>query len=84
MKLKAIDQVHVSAVQSDSIRPGQEFVVSDSLGKDLLKALPGMLVKTGNDQPAQEPMSGPAPIAARAERAPRNKAEPRPRNKKDK
>lgn len=41
MKLKALDQISISSVQADSLRPGQQFVVSDALGNDLLKRLAG-------------------------------------------
>lgn len=41
MKLRALDQVHVSSVQADSLRPGQEFHVSATLGNQMLKSLPG-------------------------------------------
>lgn len=40
MKLRALDQIHVSSVQADSLRPGQEFEVSETLGLQLLKTLP--------------------------------------------
>lgn len=36
MKLKVLDQLHVSSVQPDSLRPGQEIEVSDALGNELL------------------------------------------------
>lgn len=40
MRLKALHQIHVSAVKADSIRPGEEFSISDSAGADLLKRHP--------------------------------------------
>ncbi|MDF2994670.1 MAG: hypothetical protein K0R27_307 [Xanthobacteraceae bacterium] len=67
MRLKALDQMHVSAVKSDSLRPGEEFEVSDSIGADLLKRHPGKFVELGR--------------RAKAEAKPRNKAEPAPSNK---
>ena len=75
MKLKALDQVHVSAVKSDSLRPGEEFVVSDSVGEELLKAHPGKFQKLGDAQPEAKPESAPINVAARA------KAQPAPPNK---
>jgi len=36
MKLKAIDTLHISAVRSDSIRPGDEFEVEDGAGRSLV------------------------------------------------
>lgn len=71
MKLRALDQVHVSSVQADSLRPGQEFHVSDQLGNQMLKSLPGRVEQVVEDEPATET----AP-AEKAEEAPVNKAEP--------
>jgi hypothetical protein len=68
MRLRARDQIHISSVQADSIRPGQEFEVSDAAGNELLKAHPARLERVG------------AP-AANAEPAPKNKAETKPANK---
>lgn len=68
MRLKALDQVHVSAVQADSLRPGQAFDVSDAAGAELLKAHPDKFAEVK------------AP-AEKAEPEPRNKAEPAPPNK---
>lgn len=45
MKLKALDQVSISAVQADSLRKGQEFEVSDAYGAELLEKLPGVVAK---------------------------------------
>ncbi len=33
MKLKALDQFHISSVSADTLKPGQEFHVSDSFGE---------------------------------------------------
>ncbi len=68
MKLKALDQIHISAVKADSLRPNEEFEVSDSLGAELLKKHPGALEDLGG-------------IAEKAEKAPKNKAAPKPTNK---
>jgi hypothetical protein len=90
MKLRALDQVHISSVQADSLRPGQEFEVSDDLGAKMLKSLPGHLEKVGEPfggkgdhddngatGGAAAPAGTPAPISAlKAEPAPQNKAEP--------
>lgn len=40
MKLKALDQISVSAVKADSLRPGEKFEVSDAAGAELMKAHP--------------------------------------------
>jgi hypothetical protein len=69
MRLRAYDTVHISSVQPDNIRPGQEFEISDSAGDDLLKAHPGLFAVVS----APEAKADPA--------APQNKAEPGPDNK---
>ena len=66
MKLRALDQVSISAVQADSLRKGQEFEVSDAYGEELLKKLPNTVERVGG---------------AKAAPKPRNKAAPKPRNK---
>jgi hypothetical protein len=40
MKLKVLDQLHVSAVSAETLRPGQEIDVHDALGAELLKKHP--------------------------------------------
>lgn len=42
MKLKALDQIHISSVKPDSLRPGEEFEVGEDAGKALLKQHPSM------------------------------------------
>lgn len=79
MKLRALDQVHISAVQPNSLRPGDEFVVSDASGADLLKAIPDKLERIGDDMP--EPTAAPAPISAKADKTHPNKAASAPANK---
>jgi hypothetical protein len=71
MKLRAKDQLHVSSVQADSLRPGKEFEVSSAAGKELLKAHPNALEEVSNDEPEAE----------KAEAKPQNKAEDAPANK---
>ncbi len=66
MKLKVLDQIHVSAVQSDSLRPGQRIEVSDAYGAELL---------------ARHPAKFAAENGEKAEPAPKNKVEPAPKNK---
>lgn len=65
MKLRAIDQVHVSAVKADTIRPGEVFDVSDSQGEALLKARPGAF------EHVDEAPAPPAPPAPKRQAAPR-------------
>lgn len=78
MKLYATDQVSISSVQADSLKPGQEFEVSDDHGNELLKKLPHSVSK---DPPKAK--AEPAP-ANKAEPAPQNKAQPKPQNKSGK
>jgi len=68
MKLKALDQIHVSAAKSDSLRPGDVFEVPEATGADLLRQHPTKFERLG--EPAEK-----------AEPAPKNKAEPAPANK---
>ena len=67
MKLYAIDQVSITAVQADTLKPGQAFEVSDAHGKELLDKLPNHVSKD--------------PPKAKAEAAPKNKMERAPKNK---
>ena len=80
MKLSALDQVSVSSVKADSLRPGEEFTVSDAYGDELLTKHPDKFRKVGDIQP--DPASGIASIA-KSETAPLNKAEGAPANKAD-
>lgn len=63
MKLQALDQIHISAVKPDALRPGEKFEVSDDLGRELLAKHPRTFVAIGG-------------VAGKSERAPMNKAEP--------
>lgn len=78
MKLKALDQINVSSVSADSLRPGQEFVVSKTVGDELLKTHPAIFEKISNEEPAAKSM--PAPIGAELA-APANKADNRRKTK---
>lgn len=71
MKLQALDQINVSAVKADSLRPHEEFEVSDALGAELLAK-----------HPAKFRLIAASPVEAeKAETAPKNKALKPPRNK---
>ena len=64
MKLRALDQMHVSAVKPDSLRPGEEFEVSDALGTELLKKHPKKFRQIGgekSEKPASNKALGGAP-----------------------
>lgn len=67
MKLRATDQISISAVKADSLRPGEEFEVSEALGSELLNRHPARFVRLDAEEKA-----APAPL---------NKAEPAPANK---
>lgn len=69
MRLRAYDTVHVSSVQAENIRPGQEFEIGDAAGEDLLKAHPGLFAVLSRS------------TETKAEGEPQNKAEPAPENK---
>ena len=71
MRLRTKDQLHISSVRADTLRPGEEFEVSDSHGEELLKAHPKLLQR----------VSGPSVAAVKAQPAPGNKAEFPPLNK---
>ncbi len=83
MKLRALDQVHVSSVQADSLRPGQEFEVSETLGTQMLKSLPGRIERVDvepfagkGDHDDNGTTGGAAPAVEKADPPHPNKAEP--------
>lgn len=47
MKLRATDQIHISAISSDTLKPGAEFDVSDAMGEELLKKRPDAIEYVG-------------------------------------
>lgn len=67
MKLKAKDQLHVSSVQAASLRAGEEFEVSDPIGKDLVKRGLATAVRASKPKAAKKPNNKKAP-------APENKS----------
>jgi len=74
MKLKVLEQIHVSSLSRDTLRPRETIEVSDAQGAELLKAHPDKFEKlrSAKARPASE---------NKAEPAPKNKAEPTPANK---
>ena len=70
MKIQTKDQISISSVQADSLRPGQVFEVSDAAGEELLRQHPHILKRVDDD---------PAPAKSDASQ----KADPPPRNKSD-
>lgn len=61
MKLRANDQLHISSVKAGNIAPGEEFTVSEPVGKDLIKRGLAMQVRVAKaaakpaNKKAQEP-----------------------------
>lgn len=74
MKLKVTDQIHVSWVQADSLRPGDEIGVTPEQGEELLKAHPDKFKKLASS--TEDHIQ-----AEKAERAPLNKMDAAPANK---
>ncbi|QTH21990.1 hypothetical protein HRJ34_00150 [Rhizorhabdus wittichii] len=56
MKLKATDQIHISAVSSDTLKPGTEFDVSDAMGEELLNKRPDAVafVSASEQEPPEQ------------------------------
>ena len=46
MELYAVDQISISSVRADSLKPGEKFIVSKSLGEELLKKWPNSVSQT--------------------------------------
>lgn len=68
MKLKVLDQIHISSVSSDTLAPGEEIEVSDAHGKELLARHPAKFSRI------REPKK-------KAQQTPPNKAAQEPENK---
>lgn len=78
MKLKAVDTLHVSSVKADNIKPGEEFEVSDDLGRQMVER--GLATAVSAEKPA--PRAEPEP--AKADVPPLNKMDAPPSNKSKK
>lgn len=79
MKLKATDQIHISAVSSDTLKPGTEFEVSDAMGEELLNKRPDAVAfVSASEQEPLEQEKGAVQTAhpKDAGSAPENKAVP--------
>lgn len=61
MKLRVLDQIHISAVQADTLQPRQEIEVSDALGRELLDRHPDKLAEIPGEKAAPEPLNKKAP-----------------------
>lgn len=76
MRLKAKDQIHLSSVKADTIRPNEEFEVSGPIGKDLVSRGLASEVRTKrrNSKGGKKPGNKAAPM-------PENKSAQEPENK---
>ena len=81
MKLRVIDQLHVSSVGPHTMGKGTEFDVSDATGADLLKRQPPVVERVA-ERTAAAPAKAEAAPQNKVERKPKNKAERPPKNKK--
>jgi len=68
MRLRATDQVSISAVKSDNLRPGEEFEVSAEQAAEILHRLPGAVERVDGMKAA-----GAAPANKSLSAAPANK-----------
>jgi hypothetical protein len=74
MRLKALDQIHISSVQADSLRRGQIFHVSDVTGAELLMKHPALFERLDDSQDEGEKAEGAAPLNKALLGADKNKA----------
>ena len=61
MKLKANDQLHVSSVRAGTLRPGEEFEVGETIGKDLVKRKLATQVRAPRSKNKPKPANKRAP-----------------------
>lgn len=74
MKLTANDTLHVSSVKADNLAPGEEFEVSDDVGRQLVELGRATEVK-GKAKSEDPPATKPEPaILSKMEAPPKNKA----------
>lgn len=82
MKLKVIDQIHISWVQADSLRPGERISVTPEQGEALLKAHPDKFEKlAGSDADHVHAEKADVAPLNKMEAAPANKAKAAPKRK---
>lgn len=82
MKLKAVDQIHVSSVRNTLIRPGEVFETSVPEGKQLIgKGLAVEVVEDDATAHSAEEKNATSAPDRKAASAPKNKAKPAPQNK---
>ena len=70
MQLVAKDQIHVSGVQADTLRPGQVFEVSEERAQALLRSHPGIFAVVEEAARAAEPLHAAPATKRRAPRTP--------------
>lgn len=71
MRLRAIDQIHISSVRAETLRPGDSFELNESAARVLLKAHPGVIeIDDGSVKAERRPLN-------KALRAPANKGNPK-------
>lgn len=78
MKIRILEQLHISSVSADTLRPGAEVEVSDDQGNELLKRHPDKVAEIeaeiegeGEGESEAKPAAKPE---AKAAKAPANKA----------
>jgi len=57
MRLRAKDQIHISAVKPDALRPGEEFEISDTAGEALVKQHPTMFERLDGEKQERVPLN---------------------------
>lgn len=77
MRLKAVDTLHVSSVKPDNILPGEEFEVSDDIGRQIAER--GLATEVRGIKPDKPEET--KPEETKAEPAPLNKMTAPPANK---
>lgn len=82
MRLEVKDQIHVSSIQADSLRPGDKVRVTAAQGAELLKAHPDKFVDLAEPEEDSQPAEKAAPTPVnKMEAAPANKAAPKSSSK---
>ncbi len=72
MKLRVLDQIQLTAVRSEVLRPREEVIVDDTVGAAVLESHPGYFEQLPDDEPEG---------GEKAEAEPDNKKAPEPKNK---
>jgi hypothetical protein len=64
MKLKLLDQIHISWIRPDTLRPGDEISVTPEDGEALLRVHPDKFSQIPSSDPIREDGAGPDTLAA--------------------